>query len=200
MAAFSRKHQEENKAPWAAQVRYRALFAARSDRVAGGRAAPRPNEPEPCQTNPTSHTRPHEPSPRTNPSLAIARTNPTSHTRPHEPSPRTNPSRASNPNEPDAPLAAGLQTRARPNPSRAAKPNEPEPHTARPVRRVRALWRGHAFPRTHGPGERKVNGDWFMSVSAGRRIGRITNRAWKASHGLPQNSERARRVSASAPS
>jgi hypothetical protein len=42
----SREHQEESKARWSAQVRSRALVAARSERVAGTRAAWRPHQPE----------------------------------------------------------------------------------------------------------------------------------------------------------
>jgi hypothetical protein len=51
---------QESKAPWSAQVRCRALVPARPARIAGSRAAWRPQEPDArhCRTNPSSPCRP----------------------------------------------------------------------------------------------------------------------------------------------
>ena len=79
---------------------------------------------------------------------------------------RTNHAPARNPNQP---------------PSRAPIRTNPSLTMARPapVQRVRAPCRGHGFPRSHGPCERKVNSEWLMSGYPRPKIGRIGNGAFR---------------------
>jgi hypothetical protein len=80
---------------------------------------------------------------------------------PNEPEPcasRTNPSRAPAERSRREPKPA-----RKPNdPGAATNPNEPEPHTPRGAA-CQVSCRGDGFPGSHGPRERKVNGEWLMS-------------------------------------
>jgi hypothetical protein len=122
------------------------------------------------QTNPslivTAHgvdvrSSPSNPRTRTNPSRAATKrtraspsppTEPTSRTRPHGPWPRTN--------------------------QAVPHPTNPSLIMARPapVQRVRAPCRGDGFLRSHGPHERKINGEWLMSDYRRPKIGRSQTR------------------------
>jgi hypothetical protein len=126
-----------------------------------------------------------------NPSLTMPN-EPGACSRPSDPCARTNPNRARKPNETRAcrdqrnpRRAAGAPSLAEPNEPEPRRTDEPtvarskrtRPRTARPRPRVRAPCRRHGLPRSHGPREQKVNGEWLTRGYRPPEIGSIRDGA-----------------------
>jgi hypothetical protein len=84
---------------------------------------------------------------------------------------------------PSLPRPKEPETRSRPSNS-SARTNSPSPRTRTSYG---PPCRGHGFPRSHGPRERKVDGQWLMNRYRRPQTGRIGNGALRTNQGPAQN-------------
>ena len=162
MAALPVNIRRRTKAPWSAQGRCRALLPARSDRAAGSHA---------------KRTRASPFAKRTRDAQQVLL--PRAHERTYGRAIRTNPSLTPLPNEPE--------TRCSRTKTRAAVETKRTRASARPVQPARAPRRGHGFPRSHGPHEQRVNGEWLMNRYRRPKTGGIRNGALRTKQGRSRN-------------